>query len=453
MNPEDKIQNQIDTTVKDTAQDNQFTVSSTSAHTHNGIDSLLITTIDLPAGNPIKLGLGGIISFSNDQPAGDSNEVIQTDIVAGRDQNGTVGTTTDNLEFSLVHQPQSISYLQALRPPDFGYIDGTKISTTLGGNTVTAPGGGFVTDSLIGALINIFDSSGTFIETQKIASNTATVITINGTWLATTTNGTLFIFTTVYLGIFNTPFQTLYIQEGATGGIRFGVGPTGGGQNGLLYMDAAGDLYWRNKAGTSFKLDFSAPITSTTQIFTANGTYTKPAGLLYVIVECVGGGAGGEGQVGGGFGGCGGGGGGYSRKVIDNVSLGATTTVTVGTGGVGTAGAFTNGGTTTFTGFNSAGGGAIGGSGLGGAGGQGSNGDINTVGGSGASGLANGTAFIGGMGGSSFFGGGGRGRSTDGIGLPGGNYGGGGGGGVKAAAVSTAGGAGADGVCFVTEYY
>ena len=57
------------------------------------------------------------------------------------------------------------------------------------------------------------------------------------------------------MGSAQTIFQRFYTQEGTAGGIRFGVGATAGGQNGLLYSDATGDLYWRDKAGTSVKLN------------------------------------------------------------------------------------------------------------------------------------------------------------------------------------------------------
>ena len=82
-------------------------------------------------------------------------------------------------------------------------------------------------------------------------------------------------------------------------------------------------------------------------------TWSKPAGLKYVVVEVVGGGGGGGGsreatpdQAGNG-----GGGGGYSRKIIGVGSLGSTETVTVGIGGAGGAaggGTGTTGGTTSF---------------------------------------------------------------------------------------------------------
>src|SRR5438874_1005904 len=71
--------------------------------------------------------------------------------------------------------------------------------------------------------------------------------------------------------------------------------------------------------------------------FTANGTWTAPAGLTSITVECWGGGGGGGGggtvnlAAGGG-----GGGGGYARSVV-TVVPGNTYTVTVGAAG--TAGA------------------------------------------------------------------------------------------------------------------
>lgn len=82
------------------------------------------------------------------------------------------------------------------------------------------------------------------------------------------------------------------------------------------------------------------------QIFTANGTWTKPSGAKFVDVYLLGGGGGGgggggvnttSGQPGGGGGG--GGSGSYSRKTFGAAALGATETITVGIAGTaGTAG-------------------------------------------------------------------------------------------------------------------
>ncbi|MFM7217362.1 MAG: hypothetical protein ACKO1U_05035, partial [Bacteroidota bacterium] len=72
-----------------------------------------------------------------------------------------------------------------------------------------------------------------------------------------------------------------------------------------------------------------------TQTFTTSGTYTVPAGVTSITVECWGGGGGGGGASHSGSGnsrGGGGGGGSYSRKTL-TVTSGQTLTVTVGSGG------------------------------------------------------------------------------------------------------------------------
>ena len=247
---------QFNTAIDNYAQNNQYTVSLIPAHSHNGTDAPLITAVTLPAGTPIKLGLGGIISVSNGQTG--TAKQIQTGIFSGEDQDGTVGTTGGNLQLNLLHQPNNTSnqsFITASRPPQYITIPGTTISVTAAGNTVTVSGYGFDTNILTGALINIFNSSGSLVETQTIASNTATVITISGTWINTTNNGLFLIYQPVFFGSAEQPYQRFYTQEGTGAGIRFGVGTTNGGQNGLLYMDAAGDLYWRNKAGALTKLN------------------------------------------------------------------------------------------------------------------------------------------------------------------------------------------------------
>lgn len=88
------------------------------------------------------------------------------------------------------------------------------------------------------------------------------------------------------------------------------------------------------------------------QVFTGNGTWTKPAGLKRVRVTVKGGGgasAGAGATDGAKFSaGTGGGEGGTSIKTIAAASLGATETVTIGAGGTGTATSGNNGGTSSF---------------------------------------------------------------------------------------------------------
>lgn len=175
--------------------------------------------------------------------------------------------------------------------------------------------------------------------------------------------------------------------------------------------------------------------TPTIQVFTAAGTWTKPADCRKVKVTVVGGGGGGGGNYGGG-----GGGGGASIKYIDVTAI-SSVSVTVGSGGS----SETTGGTSSFGAYCSATGGGAGvNAGNGGTAGTGTGGDINIRGNAGDRTVSGG--FCGG-GGSSFLGGGGganNGTGGDGIG---GNYGGGGAGG------SGGGQAGAGGVVTVEEFY
>jgi hypothetical protein len=187
--------------------------------------------------------------------------------------------------------------------------------------------------------------------------------------------------------------------------------------------------------------------------FAASGTWTKPSGLNYILVEVQGGGGAGAACNSAAPGGGGGGAGGYSKKFIVAASLGATETVTVAAAA----------GTSSFGAFCSATGGAAGQAsgatgGLGGTGGLGSGGNINLKGndgGTGAQAEAAGPQGTGGAGGASaVFGGAGRGGEHQSGGTINGvagqpNSGSGGGGGGRN---PSTGGAGATGFVVVYEY-
>jgi hypothetical protein len=214
----------------------------------------------------------------------------------------------------------------------------------------------------------------------------------------------------------------------------------------------------------------------TTQVFTSDGTWTKPAGLKRVKVIVVGSGAGSGGVALTGAGETaaagGGGAGGAAIKTIEAASLGATETVTVGAAGAaGAAGNNSggNGNTSSFgthasaTGGTGGSGGAnlatTGTGGQGGAGGVGSDGDINIEGEGGGTGLNFGgdaDNCLGGKGGSSIMGGGGHpiATTTNTEGTPGGNYGAGASGAARGAnQAAGAGSAGAGGIVIVEEFF
>lgn len=206
------------------------------------------------------------------------------------------------------------------------------------------------------------------------------------------------------------------------------------------------------------------------QVFTASGTYTPSTGMLYCIIECVGGGGGGGGVAGTVsqlYQGGGGGSGGYSRLVATAATIGASKAVTIGTAGSGgasgansgTAGGDTSVGTLCIGKGGS--GGAFGSAaqvGVGGAGGVAGTGDLTAAGMAGLPGLynsANNTiAFASGNGGSSYFGGGAPGVAGGGAfaGNNAGNYGSGGSGAHTNGASNAAGGNGSAGVVFITEF-
>jgi len=180
-------------------------------------------------------------------------------LVTGEDMRNAYVAESPNMQMLFTHVPNSsnkFSFVTATRSPLVVSYSTTDVDVTAGGNTVTLVGYDFTTNELAGAYINIYDSSNVLIETQTIASNTATVVTIVGTWINTTSNGFFDIYVPCFIGRTQAIWRRLYVEEGtASGGVRFGAGATGNTQNGLLYMDATGDLYWRDKAGAATKLN------------------------------------------------------------------------------------------------------------------------------------------------------------------------------------------------------
>ena len=264
----------------------------------------------------------------------------------------------------------------------------------------------------------------------------------------------------------------VFRYKGIAGGARDTVE---GGNQGLLFgsdtevtAPSAGSLAVNGvpvRAGAT-----TAPIV---RAYTAGATWTKPAGLSHIVVECQAGGGGGGGAPATASteaaAGAGGGGGGYARKLFTATDLAAAATcaVAVGAGGTTGTGAGGTGGSSTFAGTGigtvtaaGGGGGAVGANTTtnqqvnGGAGGFGSNADLAVSGSDGANGLVRAGVYLPvGHGGGSHFGGLSRANSNT-AGAAGSAYGGGGSGAVSGPSkAATSGGAGAAGIVIVTEYY
>ena len=215
----------------------------------------------------------------------------------------------------------------------------------------------------------------------------------------------------------------------------------------------------------------------TVQTFTSSGSWTCPAGITFVTVECWGGGgAGGGVQTNGNVKASGGAGGAYAQKVIA-VSSGTSYTYTVGLGGIGGSGDGPAGANSWFSSNTTvlAAGGQGGGAnnstnpGLGtitgsigtiiykgGDGGSGNS--IPGAGGGGAGSSGNGgsamttSPYSGGIGTATGGGNGGNGLVSNGDGLPGTSAGGGGSGASNTGNINRNGGSGANGQIVITYY-
>lgn len=138
--------------------------------------------------------------------------------------------------------------------------------------------------------------------------------------------------------------------------ITTGVLPVANGGTGLSTVGSSGNVLTSN--GTAW-VSQAAGGGANIQSFSVTGTYTKPAGAKFVMVEVWSAGGGGSTSSPAtttAYGGSGGGGGAYTYRMFAAPEIGATETVTIGAGGAGGASstpveparAGANGGTTNF---------------------------------------------------------------------------------------------------------
>lgn len=168
-------------------------------------------------------------------------KVHRTLIGNGENTINNPGKSNETLNTNLTLENQDTasnqSFLYGTRKPYYQSKSNSSVTVTSTQSTVTDSSKNFATNELAGAFINIYDSSEAFQFTRQIASNTATVITIDGTWPATVSGGKYAVFMPILLGSADNPWSSLYslgldVSSGGDGSarraLRMGFGPSSG---------------------------------------------------------------------------------------------------------------------------------------------------------------------------------------------------------------------------------
>lgn len=241
-------------------------------HEHNLNDGTKkIKNLEVARGDFAKFGDSCIVGYVS---AAGSADTTVLGLSTGPDSSG-FNQRSLSTDFNIEHQQSTNgstnqTFIYSFRPPL--YINSGK-SVTAGGTTISDTGQGWTTNQLAGAYIYLFDSSGNSLETRQIASNTATQITIDGTWASTDSNVGYLVYMPVYFGAATTPWRQVYIggedvSSGGTGAqrrvLRFGYGTTSGADViGIYYGTGSpesvvtanvGSLYLRTDGSTSTTL-------------------------------------------------------------------------------------------------------------------------------------------------------------------------------------------------------
>ena len=251
-------------------------------HQKNGESVPITSSIELAPNEHIKIG-----NFTLEEvtaPQGLSKEQVNAYFVVGKDTDP--GDGSENTQITIEHQGATTgttnqTFFYGIRAPIF---TGTRAAVASGTTLLKTNEFSFKANELDGANIAVFDSANpTQFDVYEIASNTNNeIIVTGGTWTFTDTSASWVIFMPVYLGSPQYPWRRVYTTDGLTGGIRFGIGDTNGGQNGLLYMDSSGFINWRNPTGTILPL--SSP-GDNSELTIASGAVTATSAFHSIDTE------------------------------------------------------------------------------------------------------------------------------------------------------------------------
>lgn len=246
-------------------------------HRHTGSDNSLPLREDiiLDKERGVQIGNSGLSGLTIDRKDKNNphfpfplHEKDYTVLLTGRDKGKGIVEESVNSQITIEHQPNlDETFLYGFRPPLYF---GMNVDIVNGGSTLTQGKYKWEVNEFIGylgtpAVVNVWDSNGVFRQAKVIASNTASTITITGTWNFTDNNCTFMVWKPIYFGASTYVWKRLYTAPDESGGIRFGFGKTvtsaGDADNGLLYMKGTdGKLYWRGTDGviTGFWTDINS---------------------------------------------------------------------------------------------------------------------------------------------------------------------------------------------------
>jgi len=204
----------------------------------------------------LKLGEGKFVNIGNTYRTGITIPISQKynmdnmllgagPIVGNSFVGGGVSGSSGNTQLVIQHQPSDYtdwSFFYANRPPIY-----TFTVYGISGDTITTDEVRFAENELVGLSVQISSSSG--VEYAKVLRNTTNVITLDRSFTRGEAN--IFVSGSVFLGSADFPWKRLYVAQDTSGGVRFGFGATGQGDNGLLYMNDGGNLIWRDKGGST----------------------------------------------------------------------------------------------------------------------------------------------------------------------------------------------------------